>query len=182
LTNKNPGNEINEIAFIGTGVMGASMAGHLMDAGYALGVYNRTRSKAEALIRRGAVWNDTPGEAAASADAVITMVGYPKDVDEIYLGPGGIIERAKRGALLMDMTTSSPDLALRIHEAALRRGVCACDAPVTGGDKGAREATLSILFGGDEPDYERALPILRVMGKNIARFGGAGSGSAGYAV
>jgi 3-hydroxyisobutyrate dehydrogenase len=176
LTNKNKDGEIGAIAFIGTGVMGASMAGHLMDAGYALGVYNRTRSKTDALVLKGAEWRESAGEAAASADAVITIVGYPKDVEEIYLGPEGIIERAKPGALLIDMTTSSPELAVRIHEAARRRGIGACDAPVTGGDKGAREATLSILFGGDEGDYERALPILRAMGKNIARFGGAGSG------
>jgi 3-hydroxyisobutyrate dehydrogenase len=152
------------------------MAGHLMDAGYALSVYNRTRSKTDALVKKGAAWRESAGEAAASADAVITIVGYPKDVEEIYLGPGGIIERARPGALLIDMTTSSPDLAVRIHEAARHREIRACDAPVTGGDKGAREATLSVLFGGDERDYERALPVLRVMGKNIARFGGAGSG------
>jgi 3-hydroxyisobutyrate dehydrogenase len=176
MTNDNQGGGIRAIAFIGTGVMGASMAGHLIDAGYALSIYNRTRSKADALILGGAVWKESAGEAAASADAVITMLGYPKDVEEIYLGPGGIIERAKPGTLLIDMTTSSPDLALDIHETARRRGIAACDAPVTGGDKGAREATLSILFGGDERDYERALPILCVMGKNIARFGGAGSG------
>jgi 3-hydroxyisobutyrate dehydrogenase len=172
----NSGSDIRTIAFIGTGVMGASMAGHLLDAGYFLNVYNRTRAKAEAPLARGAVWKETPGEAAASSDAVITIVGYPSDVEDIYLGPGGIIERARRGTLLIDMTTSSPELAVRVHEAALARETGACDAPVTGGDKGAREAMLSILFGGDESDYERALPILRAMGKKIVRFGGAGSG------
>jgi len=156
--------------------MGSSMAGHLLDAGYSLNVYNRTRRKSDTLTERGAVWRDSPGEVAASSDVVISIVGYPKDVEEIYLGNGGIIDRANPGALLMDMTTSSPVLARRIHEAARARGLAVLDAPVTGGDRGAREATLSILVGGDELDFERALPILQVMGRNIVRFGPAGSG------
>jgi 3-hydroxyisobutyrate dehydrogenase len=152
------------------------MAGHLLDAGYALNVHNRSKEKCRQLVERGAVWVDSPGDAAAGSDIVITMVGFPKDVEEIYLLPGGIVERAKPGALLIDMTTSSPELASRIHEAASARGVGALDAPVTGGDKGAREATLAILAGGGESDFERALPVFEAMGKKITRFGPAGSG------
>ncbi|MDR3076297.1 MAG: NAD(P)-dependent oxidoreductase [Synergistaceae bacterium] len=164
------------IGFIGTGVMGASMAGHIIDAGYGLNVYNRSKGKAGALMQKGAVWRDSPGEVAAASDAVITIVGYPKDVEEVYLGAGGIVETAKPGSLLIDMTTSSPELAKRIYEEARARNLGALDAPVTGGDKGAREAALSILVGGDEADFERARPILNVMGKTVARFGPAGSG------
>ena len=164
------------IGFIGTGVMGSSMAGHLLAAGYSLNVYNRTREKTDTLTERGAVLRDTPGDVASASDIVITIVGYPKDVEEIYLGRDGIVERAKAGTLLIDMTTSSPALARRIYKAACERGLAALDAPVTGGDRGAREATLSILVGGDEEDFERALPILKVMGRNIVRFGPAGGG------
>ena len=164
------------IGFIGTGVMGASMAGHIIDAGYELNVYNRSKGKADGLVQKGAIWRDSPGEVAAASDVVITIVGYPKDVEEVYLGADGIVEMAKPGSLLIDMTTSSPALAKHIHEEARARNLGSLDAPVTGGDKGAREATLSILVGGDEADFERARPILNVMGKNVAWFGPAGSG------
>jgi 3-hydroxyisobutyrate dehydrogenase len=164
------------IGFIGTGVMGGAMAGHLIDAGYRLNVYNRTREKSDRLVERGAVWCDSPGEVAACSDVVITIVGYPNDVEEVYLGRGGIIERAAKGSLLIDMTTSSPALAVRISESAIARGSGACDAPVTGGDKGAREAALAIFVGGEEGDFRRALPIFQAMGKNITRFGPAGCG------
>jgi 3-hydroxyisobutyrate dehydrogenase len=164
------------IGFIGTGVMGCAMAGHLIDSGYKLNVYNRTREKSGRLVERGAVWRDSPGDVAALSDIVITIVGYPQDVEEVYLGGGGIIEKAAKGALLIDMTTSSPALAVRISERARERGVGACDAPVTGGDKGAREASLAILVGGEESDFKRALPIFQVMGKNITHFGPAGCG------
>jgi 3-hydroxyisobutyrate dehydrogenase len=152
------------------------MAGHLMDSGYKLNVNNRTREKSDTLVSRGAVWRDSPGEVAAHSDIVITIVGYPKDVEEIYLGPGGIVERAGRGALLIDMTTSSPALAVRISESAKKLGKSACDAPVTGGDKGAREASLAILVGGEKSDFDRALPIFQVMGKKITYFGPPGYG------
>ncbi|MDR1509694.1 MAG: NAD(P)-dependent oxidoreductase [Synergistaceae bacterium] len=164
------------IGFIGVGVMGGAMAGHLIDSGYSLNVYNRTREKSDGLVERGAVWRDSPGEVAAHSDIVITIVGYPKDVEEVYLGHGGIIERAAKGALLIDMTTSSPALAVRISERARERGAGACDAPVTGGDKGAREATLAILAGGEEVDFKRALPVFQAMGKKITHFGPAGCG------
>ncbi len=165
-----------EIAFIGTGVMGRSMAGHLMAAGHALHVYNRTRGKARALLDAGARWHDSAGEAASAADMVVTMLGFPRDVEESYLGAGGIVEKARKGALLVDMTTSSPLLARRISAAALARGLDCLDAPVSGGDVGAREARLVIMVGGEPAAFERALPILSLLGKNIALQGPAGAG------
>jgi 3-hydroxyisobutyrate dehydrogenase len=164
------------IAFIGTGVMGRSMAGHLLTAGYSLKVYNRTRSKADDLVSAGATWCDTPGLAATGADIVITIVGFPKDVEEVYLGNGGILENTKSGALLIDMTTSSPLLAKKISAAAAEKGIGSLDAPVSGGDLGAKEARLSIMVGGTQADFDRALPCFEIMGKNIQRQGEAGSG------
>jgi 3-hydroxyisobutyrate dehydrogenase len=165
-----------KIGFIGTGVMGLSMAGHLMDAGHELCVYNRTAEKCKPLAARGAKLMDGPGDVAAASDVVFSIIGFPKDVEEVYLGPGGIVERARPGTLLVDMTTSSPGLAKRIYDAAKARGLGACDAPVTGGDKGARDAALSILVGGDAADVERAMPLLRLMGRKIVHFGEAGCG------
>lgn len=165
-----------QIAFIGTGVMGRSMAGHLLKAGHRLHVHNRTRTKAQPLIDAGAQWHDSAGSAAEGADFVITIVGYPQDVEETYLGAGGVIERAKPGAVLIDMTTSSPELARRIAAAAQAKGCSALDAPVTGGDIGAREARLVILVGGSELAFARAYPLFELMGKNIARHGGPGAG------
>ena len=164
------------IAFIGTGVMGRSMAAHLIAAGHSLHVFNRTRDKAKPLLESGAKWHDSAGDAAAEADVVITMVGFPHDVEETYLGDGGIIARAKKGALLVDMTTSSPLLARGISAAASKKGLSALDAPVSGGDIGAREARLVIMVGGEAAAFERAQPILSVMGKNIALQGPAGAG------
>ena len=164
------------IAFIGTGVMGRSMAGHLQKAGHSLHVFNRSKEKAQVLLDAGARWHDSAGAAAADADVVITMVGFPNDVEAVYLGAGGIVERAKPGALLIDMTTSSPRLAQRIAEAAAKRGLSALDAPVSGGDIGAREARLVIMVGGDEAAFARAQPLFDLMGKVIARHGGAGAG------
>jgi 3-hydroxyisobutyrate dehydrogenase len=164
------------IAFIGTGVMGRSMAAHLQKAGHHLHVYNRTKEKAQALVDDGAQWHDSAGSAAAAADVVITMLGFPTDVDQTYLGPGGIVEKAKSGALLIDMTTSSPVLARRIAEAAGKRGLASLDAPVSGGDIGAKEARLVIMVGGDEIAFARAKPLFELMGKNIARLGPAGAG------
>jgi len=164
------------VAFIGTGVMGSSMAGHLLSAGYALRVHNRTREKAESLIERGATWCDSAGEAASQAHVVITMVGYPADVESAYLDEGGIIERAESGAVLIDMTTSSPGLARKIDSAARERGLSALDAPVSGGDVGARNATLTIMVGGEEAALERVRPLLAVMGSMVMLHGPAGSG------
>lgn len=164
------------VAFIGTGVMGSSMAGHILAAGCELHVHNRTKAKAEGLITRGARWHDNAGSAAAAADVVLTMLGFPADVESTYLGPGGIIARARTGSLLVDLTTSSPALARKIAAAAAARGLSALDAPVSGGDIGAREARLVIMTGGEETAFQSALPLLQLMGKNIARLGPAGAG------
>jgi len=167
---------MQHIAFIGIGVMGKSMAGHLMDAGYKLSVYTRTKEKAKELIDRGAIWCDTVKDCVKEADAVITIVGFPPDVEEVYFGAGGIIENAKAGAVLIDMTTTSPSLAVRIYDEAKKRGIYAIDAPVSGGDVGARNATLSIMAGGDKEAFDMALPLFERMGKSITRTGKAGTG------
>ncbi len=164
------------IAFIGTGVMGRSMAGHLQRAGHALHVHNRTRGKAQELLDAGASWHAAAGDAAAAGDVVITMLGFPSDVELSYLGAGGIVERARPGALLIDMTTSSPVLARRIASAAALRGLAALDAPVSGGDVGAREARLVIMVGGAADAFDRAKPLFDLMGKNVALLGAAGAG------
>ena len=156
--------------------MGRSMAGHLMAAGHPLHVFNRTREKARALLDSGARWHDSAGSAAAEADVVITMLGFPRDVEETYLAAGGIVERARTGALLIDMTTSSPVLARRISAAATARGLQSLDAPVSGGDVGAREARLVIMVGGEPAAYERAQPVLSLLGQNLALQGPAGAG------
>lgn len=164
------------IGFIGTGVMGASMAGHLMRAGYALRVHNRTRARADALVAAGATWCDTPAETAECAVAVITIVGYPADVEQVYLGDGGLVEAAQPGCVLIDMTTSSPVLARRIDAACAARGLFALDAPVSGGDIGAREARLTIMVGGSDEAFAKAEELLRVMGPNVVLQGGPGAG------
>jgi 3-hydroxyisobutyrate dehydrogenase len=151
--------EKDAVGFIGTGVMGSSMADHLLAAGNEVHVYNRTKSKAEKLIQAGAVWEDSPAEMASKCGVIFTIVGYPRDVEEVYLGKDGLIASAAEGSLLVDMTTSSPKLAERIWEAGRKKGISVLDAPVTGGDKGAREAKLTILAGGEKKDFERALPI-----------------------
>jgi len=165
-----------QIGFIGLGIMGRSMAGHLQRAGHHLHLYNRSRSGAETLLAAGATWHGTPGDVAANSDIVITMVGYPADVEAIYLGAGGLVERARAGALLIDMTTSSPELAERIAASAVLRGAQALDAPVSGGDIGARDAKLSIMVGGAQAAFDQALPVLRLMGASVVLQGGPGSG------
>ena len=172
----NSSNERAPVGFIGLGIMGASMAGHVLRGGHPLHVYNRSPARAEPLLAAGAQWHDSPGAVAAAADVVITMVGTPDDVEAIYLGPDGIVARARAGATLIDMTTSSPALAEKIAAAAAARGVHALDAPVSGGDVGAREAKLSIMVGGDEEAFRRAQPILALMGTKIVRQGGPGAG------
>jgi 3-hydroxyisobutyrate dehydrogenase len=164
------------IGWIGTGVMGASMAGHLLKAGYPLTVHNRTREKARALLDAGALWADSPRELARDSDMVFTIVGYPRDVEETILGERGVLSGLAAGSLVCDMTTSSPELAERIAAAAAAKGAAALDAPVTGGDVGARDATLSILVGGDRAAFERARPCFEFMGKKIVLFGPAGMG------
>jgi 3-hydroxyisobutyrate dehydrogenase len=169
-------NEIASVGFIGIGIMGRHMAGHLLDAGYKLQVYNRTRRNAESLIGKGAVWHDSPSALAPHCDVIVTIVGYPADVEHVYLAADGLIAKAKPGSVLIDATTSSPSLAVRIAAEAAKKGVAALDAPVSGGDVGAREAKLAIMVGGDKGAFERVQPVLDRMGKNIALMGGAGAG------
>ena len=166
-----------KIAWIGTGVMGESMAGHLMDAGHELFVYNRTKSKTNNLVSRGATLLEEIKDAPNFADVVFTMVGYPKDVEEVYLGENGLIATAKKGQVFVDMTTSSPSLAEKISNEFLKVGAYALDLPVTGGDIGAKNATLSIMAGGDKKVFEEVvLPLVEKLGKNITYFGIAGKG------
>ncbi len=166
---------VKKIGFIGTGVMGSSMAKHLQDAGYELGIYTRTKAKAQELLDRGMTWFATPAEVAAWSEVVISMVGYPQDVEEVYLGENGVLS-TKAGGYIVDMTTSSPKLAQKLYEAAKAKGIAALDAPVSGGDLGARNATLAIMVGGDEEAFQALLPVFQVMGKTISYFGKAGSG------
>ena len=165
-----------KIGWIGTGVMGCSMAGHVRDAGHDLFLYNRTREKAQALIERGGRWCDSPAEVARNAEIVFTIVGYPRDVEEVYLGEGGILSAGGQCNTVVDMTTSSPGLAVRIAQAASQKGIASLDAPVSGGDVGAKEATLAIMVGGEREAFERVLPIFRSMGKEISLMGGPGAG------
>jgi 3-hydroxyisobutyrate dehydrogenase len=165
-----------QLAWIGTGVMGAAMCGHLLDAGYSVTVHTRTRARAEPLLARGARWADTPREAAAAADVVFSIVGYPEDVRSVILGPDGVLAGARPGTTIVEMTTSEPSLAVEIYERAKERGVDAIDAPVSGGDVGARNATLSIMVGGDEEAVDRVRPLLQLLGATIVRQGGPGAG------
>ena len=166
-----------KIAWIGTGVMGESMAGHLLDAGHELYVYNRTVSKTENLVKRGAKLLTEIKDAPLNADVVFTMVGYPKDVEGVYLGNDGLITTAKEGQVFVDMTTSSPTIAKKISEECAKVGASALDLPVTGGDIGAKNGTLSIMVGGDKKVYEeKVLPLVKHLGKNITYFGEAGKG------
>lgn len=164
------------IGFIGIGVMGRAMAGRLLDAGYALRVYARTAEKADGLVASGAVRCGSTGECVRGSDAVITIVGFPGDVEEVYFGPGGVLESAAPGALLIDMTTTDPALSTRIYAAAKARGLSALDAPVSGGDVGAQNGTLSIMAGGDEEAFLRAQPLFSCMGKAVTHTGPAGTG------
>ncbi|MFZ5634188.1 MAG: NAD(P)-dependent oxidoreductase [Bacillota bacterium] len=164
------------IGFIGTGVMGKSMAAHLLKAGYPVVVYNRTKSKAGELIQQGAAWGESVAGVAARSNVIITMVGYPRDVEEIYFGGNGIINNARAGTYLVDMTTSTPSLARRIYAEARAKKMHALDAPVSGGDVGAREARLVIMAGGDPEAFEAVRPILSILGRNIILQGEAGAG------
>lgn len=167
---------MKKIAFIGIGVMGSSMAQNLMKAGYELNVYTRTKEKAAQVLEKGAHWCDTIAQSVKDADAVITIVGYPKDVESVYFGRDGIIENAKAGSFLIDMTTTEPGLSKRIYAAAKEKGISALDAPVSGGDTGAKNATLAIMVGGDEAAFEACRPILSAMGSKLTYTGAAGCG------
>jgi 3-hydroxyisobutyrate dehydrogenase len=164
------------VGFIGLGVMGKSMAGHILKAGYEVHVYTRTKASAEDLVSKGAVWEDSVKTLSQKCRVIITMVGYPSDVEQVYLGEGGILAHAEKGALVIDMTTSSPDLAVRIYEKARLSRIEALDAPVSGGDLGAKNATLSIMAGGDRAAFDKALPLFDVMGRNNVFQGKPGSG------
>ncbi|HHU77370.1 MAG: NAD(P)-dependent oxidoreductase [Caldicoprobacterales bacterium] len=167
---------MESIGFIGVGVMGKSMVRNLMKNGFSVSIYTRTKSKALDVIDEGAVWYDTIAECVHSVDAVITIVGYPGDVEEVYFGDDGILKNAAAGTYLIDMTTTSPKLSRRIYDAAATKGMSALDAPVSGGDTGARNAALSIMVGGDRDAFDACLPIFRAMGSNIIYEGPAGFG------
>jgi 3-hydroxyisobutyrate dehydrogenase len=164
------------VGLVGTGVMGKSMAGHFIQAGYEVHIYNRTKSKAQELLDQGAHWQDSPGLLAKQCDVIITMVGFPNDVEEIYLGENGILANTKPGSYVIDMTTSSPMLAKQIYEKALARQVYSLDAPVSGGDIGAKEARLSIMVGGSREAFDAMLPLFEKIGTNIVYQGEAGAG------
>ena len=164
------------IGWIGTGVMGSAMAGHLLAAGYPLTVHSRTKSKCQPLLDGGAAWAASPAEVGEASDIVFSIVGYPRDVEEVTIGGHGCLAGLSEGGIICDMTTSSPALARRIAEEAAGRGRTALDAPVTGGDIGAREARLSIFVGGERAAYEKILPCLEVIGKKILHCGEAGAG------
>ncbi|AXF57249.1 NAD(P)-dependent oxidoreductase [Salicibibacter kimchii] len=164
------------VGFIGIGVMGKSMAKHILDAGYPVLVYTRTKAKADDLVASGANWKDSVQALASEADIVITMIGYPKDVEDVYFSENGLLAHMKKGATLIDMTTSKPSLAKKIAEAAKEKAGAALDAPVSGGDVGARNGKLVIMIGGDKNAYDQCLPLFETMGENIQHLGPAGSG------
>jgi 3-hydroxyisobutyrate dehydrogenase len=164
------------IGFVGLGVMGHSMAGHILDAGFALHLYNRTPSKAHDLVEKGAILETSVADLAQKADIIISIVGFPRDVEEVFLGKGGVLENAQPGSIAIDMTTSEPALAVKLYNQGRERGIHVLDGPVSGGDLGAKNATLSIMVGGDRTVFEAALPILKIMGKNIVYQGPAGAG------
>ena len=168
--------ENTKIGWIGTGVMGASMCGHLMEAGYSATVFSRTKSKAEGLLARGATWAGSPKDVAAASDIIFTIVGFPHDVREVILGEQGVVHGLPEGNVVVDMTTSEPSLAVEIAEATEAKGANSIDAPVSGGDVGAREARLSIMIGGHKPVVNRVMPLFEIMGKTLVHQGGPGAG------
>ena len=165
-----------KIGWIGTGVMGASMAGHLQAAGHELAVFNRTRAKADALLAGGAAWCDTPAAVAANSEIVFSIVGFPRDVESTYLGDDGVLAADGACRIVIDMTTSQPSLAVKIGESAAARNIGSLDAPVSGGDIGARNAALAIMVGGEQAVFDEIRPLFELMGKNIALMGGCGAG------
>lgn len=165
-----------KIGFIGVGVMGGPMVLNLMKKGFDVSIYTRTKSKAEGVIAAGAHWCDTIADCAAGRDVVITIVGYPKDVEEVYFSEKGILNSADKGTVLIDMTTTSPRLSERIYAAAKEKGMTALDAPVSGGDVGAQKGTLAIMVGGDRDAFDKMHDVFAAMGANIRYQGGAGCG------
>jgi len=167
---------MSKIGWVGIGVMGRSMCGHLLSAGHEIKVYTRTKASAESILAAGAQWCETPGEVARDSEFVFTIVGYPADVRAVYLDEGGLVDSAAPGTVLVDMTTSEPALAVEIHRAAAARGLSALDAPVSGGDLGAKNAALAIMVGGEQEPFDRTMPMFEKMGKNIRLMGGPGAG------
>ena len=167
---------MQRISWIGVGIMGKAMVRNLMKAGYEVHIYARHPEKVADVISEGAVPHGSIAECVKASEVVITMVGFPKDVEEVYFAPGNILDSAAKGMTLIDMTTTSPTLAQRIYQEGAARGLRVLDAPVTGGDSGARAGTLSILVGGDQADFDACLPIFQAMGTNITYFGPAGCG------
>jgi len=165
-----------KVGWVGIGVMGKSMCGHLLKAGYPVVLTTRTREKAAELLSAGAAWCATAREVAQKSDVIFSMVGFPAEVEEVFLGSEGILAGARSGALACDMSTSEPSLAIRIHQGAAARGVACLDAPVSGGDVGAREARLAIMVGGEKAAFDRALPLFQKMGETISLMGGPGAG------
>src|SRR5207253_2438698 len=164
------------VGWIGTGVMGRWMCQHLLTKGYKAAVYNRTRERARPLLDAGAAWADSPKTVAEKSDVVFAIVGFPKDVREVFLGPQGALAGSRTGSVLVDMTTSEPSLAREIYDAAKAKGVASVDAPVSGGDVGARNAALSIMIGGDKPVIDAVAPLFECMGKTIIHQGAPGAG------
>ncbi len=165
-----------KIGWIGTGVMGSSMCGHLIDKGFSATVFTRTKSKADGLIAKGAAWADSPKAVSEQSDVVFAIVGFPQDVREVFLGKDGVLAGSKAGNILVDMTTSEPSLAVEIAEQAKAKGVFSIDAPVSGGDVGAKEARLSIMIGGEKEAVDALAPCWEAMGKTIVHQGGPGAG------
>ena len=168
--------EKTKIGWVGTGVMGRWMCQHVMDLGYQMTVYNRTKAKADPLVDAGAAWADSPQAVAENSDVIFTIVGFPADVREVYFGENGILAGAKAGNIVVDMTTTEPSLALEIYQKGQAQGTSSIDAPVSGGDVGAREAKLAIMIGGDEQAVQTVQPLFEAMGQNIVYQGGAGAG------
>lgn len=164
------------IGWIGTGVMGAAMAGRIQEKGYKTFIFNRTKSKAQSLIDKGATWADSPKAVAEQADVIFTIVGFPEDVREVYLGEQGILAGARQDCIVVDMTTTEPSLAQEIYEEARKKGISSIDAPVSGGDVGAKNGALSIMVGGDQEAVVQVMPLFEIMGKNIVYQGKAGAG------
>ncbi len=165
-----------KIGFIGMGVMGAAMADHLLVAGHELFVYNRTKAKAEALIQKGATWCEDVKTVAKETSLIFTIIGMPTDVESVYLGEEGLVQHAKANSILVDMTTSSPELAKKIATAATLKNIICLDAPVTGGDIGAKNATLTMMVGGEEAAFNEIKSILDLMATTIVYMGQSGSG------
>ena len=167
---------LRKVGFVGTGIMGGAIAGHILDAGYTLTVHTRTKERADSLIARGATWAQTPSEVAEDADVVFTMVGFPEDVEDVYLGEAGILQAARKGAWLVDLTTSSPRLARDIHDAAEVMGKHAVDCPVTGGEEGARAGTLTVMLGCTEREAVHLAPLLGSFSGRMLYFDQPGGG------